>query len=315
MRILVYGAGAVGQAVGAMLAETGEHEVDLIVRERYRRSLGKKGITVTGIFGDHKAEPGTLGLFADTKKLTGRVYDYVLITTKTYDTTAALDTLETFDDQSFIAVSMQNGCGNLEIIADRLGVGRALAARVITGFEIDKPGTVRITVHADDIHIGGPIEGQVSRDAVKLAKALNDVRLPCVATSRIAMDLHAKLLYNCALNPLGAILGVTYGALGANPNAREIMNAVITEVYAVMAALGIETLWPTPEDYCAYFYEKQVPATADHRPSMLQDLKAGKATEIEALTGYVATTGRRHGIPTPVCDTLSNIVRSLQARE
>ncbi len=308
MRILVFGAGALGQAIGGLLAAAGGHEVDLVVRDRYLEPLRREGITVTGIFGDHHAEAGSFGAFTGIPEIAGRRYDFVLLTVKSYDTAAALDALATLSYQDFTVVSLQNGCGNMEQIAQRFGTRRTLAGRVITGFEIEGPGHVRITVHADDIHIGGPVEG-VSPGSVEIAHAISATGLPTVATTRIRMDLHAKLLYNCALNPLGAILGATYGELGENPASRAIMDAVIDEVYYVMRAMGIEALWSTPDEYRAYFYEKQIPATADHRSSMLQDLEAGKPTEVDAFTGYVAAMDRRHQVPTPVCDTLTNLVR------
>ncbi len=206
----------------------------------------------------------------------------------------------------------QNGCGNLEAIEDRFGPDRTLGARVITGFEIEHPGLVRITVSADSIHVGGFIEGTIPDAARILADAVDAAGLPCTVTPSIRRDLFAKLLYNSALNPLGAALGVRYGALGDDPHARTIMNGVIAEVFAVMASMDVTTHWNTPGEYEAFFYENQIPATYHHRSSMLQDLERGARTEIEALTGYVSRQGRIHGIPTPVCDTLSEIVRFLE---
>ena len=83
----------------------------------------------------------------------------------------------------------------------------------------------------------------------------------------------------------------------------------IHETFAVICAMGAKTLWQTPEEYMAYFYGTQIPATYHHRPSMLQDLEGGKRTEIEALTGYVSRMGREFGIATPICDTLSSLIR------
>ncbi|MHB9028478.1 MAG: ketopantoate reductase family protein [Candidatus Latescibacterota bacterium] len=308
MRILVFGAGALGQAVGCLLAADG-HTVDLILRERFREAILHEGLAVTGIFGDFRVTPDRIGAHSSIDAVRDRGFDYALVTVKSYDTAAASDALATLADQSFTAVSLQNGCGNLEILLNRFGSNRTLAARVITGFEIGRPGLVGITVTADAIHIGGPASGEIPQSAVRLANAINHSGLPCATTPHIDRDLLAKLLYNSALNPLGAILGVHYGALGDNPHSREIMNRVIGEVFAVIRARGARTHWETPEEYENFFYSQQIPATYHHRSSMLQDLEAGKRTEVEALTGYVSTQGRLHGVPTQVCDTLSDLVR------
>ncbi len=311
MRILVFGAGALGQTAGCLLAADG-HEVDLILRERFRGAISREGLAVAGIFGNFQVKPNRIGAYGSIEAVRDRVYDYAFVTVKSYDTADAAGALARIGDRSFIAVSMQNGCGNLEILLERFGKNRTLAARVITGFEIVRPALTRITVTADSIHIGGTTAGEVPDFAVRLAEAIDHSGLPCGATPYIERDLLAKLLYNSALNPLGAILGVHYGALGDDPHSREIMDCVIGEVFAVIHARNSQTHWETPEEYEEFFYSTQIPATYRHRSSMLQDLEAGKRTEVEALTGYVSARGRLVGVPTPVCDTLSEMVRFLE---
>lgn len=311
MNILVFGAGAVGQAVGCMLAASG-HTVSMILRERHRVIIDGGGLAVTGLYGDHAVPAGAIRAFTDVSECAGERFNYTLITVKSYDTVTAADSLRMLDHPGLVAVSMQNGCGNLEVVEERFGPERTLGARVITGFEIERPGLVRITVSADAIHIGGFNEGTVPGSARIIADAVNASGLPCTVTQYIRRDLFAKLLYNSALNPLGAALGVHYGALGDNPHARTIMNGVIEEVFAVMKAMNVATYWDTPGEYMEFFYSNQIPATYHHRSSMLQDLERGSRTEIEALTGYVGRQGRIYGIPTPVCDTLSEIVRFLE---
>ena len=314
MRILIFGAGAVGQAVGCMLAADG-HDVDMIVRERFVSGLRLQGLEVTGIFGDYSAGPDDIGVFTGIEYVVQKHYDFALITTKSYDTPLAVKELEKIRSQVFTVVSVQNGCGNLETVVECFGEDRSLGARVITGFEIESPGFIRITVTADDIHIGGYSEKVIPPVAEVIAEAINTSGLPCVTTPFIRRDLFAKLLYNCALNPLGAALGVNYGALGDNASSRAIMNSVIHEVFAVIRAMGEKTHWDTAEEYQKFFYEKQIPVTYNHRSSMLQDLEMGKRTEVEALTGYVSAQGRKHDVPTPVSDTLAELIRFMENKQ
>jgi 2-dehydropantoate 2-reductase len=206
-------------------------------------------------------------------------------------------------------VSLQNGCGNLEKLAERLGRERSLAGRVITGFEIERPGVVRITVSADAIHVGGCVRGTIPAAAKRLADALSHAGLPSIAVADIYQSLFAKLLYNCALNPLGALLGVPYGALGESAETRMLMDQVIEETFAVINAMGGTTPWPDAASYGRVFYGQLIPATSNHRASMLQDLDHNKPTEVEAMVGYVAAQGRKFGVPTPCCDFLAALVR------
>jgi len=308
LKILVYGAGAVGQGVGCLLGAAG-HEIHLVLRGRYAARIQKEGLSVSGIFGDYEVTPLKVGLHESIKGIQDQPFDYVLITTKSYDTAEAVNDLRRMKDQHFIAVSMQNGCGNVELLAEAFGTDRSLGGRVITGFEISRPGHVRITVTADAVRMGGLVEGQIPESARWLSEAIRDSGIPCEPTPHLRRHLLAKLLYNCALNPLGAILGVHYGALAESKHTRAVMDAVVRETFSVISAMKEKTLWDTAEEYLNEFYGKQVPATYHHRPSMLQDIEHGKRTEVDALTGYVYSRGREVGVSTPVCATLSQLVR------
>lgn len=308
MHFLIYGAGALGQALGCLLAGR-NHRVTLVVRARFIEAIRNNGLSVDGIFGDYHVEASRLAL---TDSITGRDgsdYDYILLTTKSYDTAAALSDLASLVRCSCPVVSMQNGCGNLEQVEKVFGTARSLGARIITGFEIQRPAAVSITVSADDVHIGAPQPGTIPESALLLAQTIHQAGLPCVAVEDIHQSLFAKLLYNCALNPLGAILGVHYGLLADSQQTREIMNGVIDETFAVIRAVGGELAWQTPDQYRSHFYQNLIPATYHHRPSMLQDLENHKPTEVEALVGYVSAQGKRHRISTPRCDLLSALIR------
>lgn len=308
MRILIYGAGALGQSVGCLLAAKGQF-VDLILRSRFIEAIRGEGLSVTGIYGDFHVAADHLGLYSALDDIVDAAYDFVIITTKAYDTQAAVNDIARLTRQTFMAVTMQNGCGNLEMVCEQFGEARSLGARVITGFETKRPGLNNITVSADATHIGGCREGEVPEAAEQLAAAINESGLPCVATPFVKRDLFAKLLYNCALNPLGAILGVHYGALADDPDSRDIMGRVIEETFAVIKAMGGSTHWHSASEYQKFFYDQQVPTTYSHRSSMLQDIENGKPTEVEAFTGYVSAQGQNHGVPTPTCDLLSGLVR------
>lgn len=308
MRFLIYGAGALGQAIGCMLAADG-HRVDLLLRPRFVDALKTSGLEVTGIFGEYRAAANQLGLLASLKGRNGGEYDAVLLTTKTYDTDRAITEIAGMRDCYCPVASLQNGCGNLEKLGERLGRERALAGRVITGFEIERPGSVRITVSADAVHVGGCVRGAIPGAAKRLAEALAHAGLPSISVDDVYQSLFAKLLYNCALNPLGAVLGVHYGALADSVETRMIMDQVIEETFAVIAAMGGTTPWPDAAAYQKVFYGQLVPATSNHRASMLQDLENNKPTEVEAMVGYVAAQGRKYGVGTPCCDLLAALVR------
>ncbi len=309
MRILIFGAGAVGQGVGGLLASAG-HDVTLVVRPRFRDALTEGGLKVTGIFGEHVVAAGQVRVLTDAAGAAGEAFDLVVLAVKSYDTAASIEALAAVAGEAAPVVSMQNGYGNVELLAERFGTGRVLCARVITGFSIPAPGQVEITVHADDVRVGS-FWRPGHPAAATLAEAIDAAGLPSKAVDNVEAVLWGKILYNCALNPLGAILGVHYGALGDSAETRAVMDAVIDEAFAVIDSHGFPCLWADAAAFKEAFYGEMIPPTYDHRPSMLQDLEAGKRIEIDALNGAIVRLAGEKGTAAPVNETIVRLIRFL----
>jgi len=107
-------------------------------------------------------------------------------------------------------------------------------------------------------------------------------------------------------------LEVSYGLLGEKESTRKIMEGIVYEVFAVMRAMGHETHWKNEQDYLDEFYGKLLSSTYEHESSMLQDLRAGKVTEIEGINGVVVREGENRSIAVPYNILVSNFVRFLQ---
>jgi 2-dehydropantoate 2-reductase len=313
MNTLIYGCGAVGLGIASCLLKAGA-KVTLLARPGTVEMLGQNGLIRTGIFGTYTAGPGQFTAGSSLGDLPDDTYDYILVCTKCYDTAAAASDLNRFSGllkPDGVIVLFQNGWGNAEYFTALFAKEKIYSARIITGFTRRQPHHVEITVHADAIHIGSLCH-ESSFEVDPLVKAINAGDIPCVTTDTIEKDLWAKMLYNCALNPLGAILDVPYGALADSPDTRQIMNTIITEIYSVMYAAGFSTHWETARQYEDVFYSKLVPATAGHYSSTLQDLKAGRKTEIEGLTGQILTLARRHNVSVPCNTIVYRLIQFLQ---
>ena len=299
MNILNYGAGAVGLGLDSCLIKA-KQTVHLVARKETADLLNKEGFKRTGIFGDVIVGPQDFKAFDSLSNCPGP-YDLIIVSVKSYDSQKAAEDLS--QNKSLVGkntkiILCQNGWGNAEIFAQYFPKEQIYTIRIITGFTRPKPNEVAITVHADDVHIGSLFGAPL--DCLRpLAKAISDGGLPCIVVPDIEKDLWAKLLYNCALNPLGATLGLSYGALAEKEDTRRIMNEIIREIYTVMKAAGYQTHWPTADEYIKVFYEKLVPPTANHKSSTLQALKSGKRVEIEALTGVVLALANKHNIAVP----------------
>lgn len=313
MRVLIYGGGAVGLGVASCLLKSGV-ETTILARPRTVAALKADGLVRTGIFGDYMAPPESFITVESLDSIDARTFDVILVCTKSFDSpNAACDLAnhpKLLSPQTAI-VLFQNGWGNAEAFTPLFDRSQIFNARVITGFMRPQPNEVLITVHADAIHIGS-LFGLDAAPLAPLAEAIAAGGIPAILTDSIEKDLWAKMLYNCALNPLGAILDVPYGKLTESSHSRAIMNTVIAETFAVMMAAGYRTHWEGAAGFRTVFYDRLVPDTALHRSSTLQDLRAGKRTEIDALTGAVLKLADEQKVPVPVSRTLYAIIRFIE---
>ena len=313
MNVLNYGAGAVGLGIDSCLVKS-KAKVFFVARAYTAKALKENGLKRMGIFGEVNILPDQLNVYTSLAEVPEMDFDFILVSTKSFDSRATAENLAKFPKligKNTKLVLCQNGWGNAEIFAEFFPKEIIYNARVITGFTRPTPNEVVVTVHADDIHIGSLFSDNL--DCLQpLCKAITDGGIPCQTASEIEKDLWAKMLYNCALNPLGAILGVSYGTLAEHKETKEIMNTVITEIYAVMKTAGYRTHWDTPKEYLEVFYSEMVPATASHKSSTLQSLKAKKRTEIDALIGIVVKLAKEYDVPAPANQTLLGMMKFLE---
>lgn len=306
---LVVGAGAVGLGVGSCLLAAG-WRVRFVTRPDGAAALARDGLRRSGLFGEHVASHDRFEVAGSPD--TPAPVDFVLVCTKTFASQTVADALAGARGLGEAPVVLfHNGWGSADVFAARLGRARIFNARVITGFRRVSPAHVEITVHAEPIRIGSLFGAPASR-VLPLARAIAAGGIPCETTDAIARDLWAKMLYNCALNPLGALLGVPYGELGARPPTRRLIERIVGEVFDVLGAAGLATHWSDAKAYLEDFFGRILPLTAGHESSMLQDFRAKRPTEIDALCGAVSALGRRHGVSTPVNDVLAELVRAAE---
>jgi len=313
MNILVYGAGAVGLGLASCLLKNGD-KIDLIGRADTVAALQQNGLQRTGMFGDFQAAPESFGAYVFLGDLPETEYDFILVCTKSFDTRTAAKEIAAIPFLKNVPIVLcQNGWGNAEIFAETFPKDRIKSGRVITGFRRPQKHQVDITVHADPIHLGS-LYGHGVSGLETLSAAIGFGGIPCEVTPNISKDLWAKMLYNCMLNGLSTVFNVQYGLLGESPHTRELMENVAHEVYAVMNAAGYTTHWDRAEDYIEIFYKLQLPPTYNHEPSMLQDVRSGKRTEIETLNGAVVALGQEHGIATPTNTTVTRMIQFMENR-
>lgn len=297
MKILVLGAGAVGLSVAAKLSAV--CEVHAVCRKSSADAITENGFTLTGIWGE-----GIFRFSASESAPQNNRFDYAIISSKSQDTehicrqfTSLIRNTET--------VSLQNGIGNEEIISGF--TDRVIGGMIITGFEWRGDAAVHVSVEAGPMMIGRFPEG-LDKPVEQLAGILRSAGIRVGTSRSIRSELWGKTLYNCALNPLGAVMGVTYGKL-AHPASWRIIENIAHETFQVVAAEGVQLPWATAEEYLGYLKDVQIPATALHHSSMLQDISRGRKTEIDFLNGAVVTKACQYGIPAPYNSAIVDLIR------
>ena len=297
-----------GSVFGGFLADAG-HSVAMIARKAHADAIAEKGLLIDGIWGTRRVRSLTVWTaLADISDPAS--FDAVLLSVKSYDTALALSDLLNRIPNPPPVVSLQNGLGNVEKIEQLMGRHKTIGGRMIFGVEVAEPGHVTVTVSADNTKLGG-FPGGIDPAFVKqLAQTLTAAGIATDAVADIDRYIWGKVLYNCALNALATIMNVHYGRLLDSDGAKEIMTRMVEEIFTVAAAKGVVLGWEKPEQYIQVLFGELIMRTYEHHPSMLQDMRRGKKTEIDALNGAVVAMGAEFGIDVPCNWTITELIKA-----
>ncbi len=307
MKVLVVGLGALGTVYSCLLKRKG-HQVTGLVREPMVKSIRERGVKVTGIWGDHHAMLDRV--VADTDLVEDTDIDMILLTVKSFDTDYIAYQIKHLVTPETYVVLLQNGYGNFETAAKYIPAPQLIQGRVIFGAETLLAGVSKVTVIADDVIIGSPDNQIDARVIENIAAIFTEAGIPTRASGEVLKYLWGKIIYNSALNPLGAIFKVNYGRLAEVEESRLLMNNIVSEIFDLLSVSRQETFWPDAAAYLKDFYEKLIPTTAAHHASMLQDIQKGKRTEIDALNGAIVRLGQEYGIKLPTNEMVTLMIKA-----
>lgn len=229
--------------------------------------------------------------------------DLALILVKSHQTAAIADEVAHALSPDGIAITLQNGVGNAEILAQAIGPDRVAQGITAQGATMLEPGKIR-HAGAGLTHITVlPTQATRSEQAIDL---LNQADIETHATASAEPLIWGKLAVNAGLNPLTALLEIRNGELLTEPRRLHYMVAAAREIEAVATVLGIHLPYP---DVAAHVQEV-AHITGENISSMLQDMRRRVPTEIEAICGAVVQHGRTLNIPTPVNAALYHLIRT-----
>jgi 2-dehydropantoate 2-reductase len=299
--VVVLGAGAVGSYYGAKLARSGI-DVTLVARPIHVEAIERDGLRVV----EGGAEWRVMVRAATGIESVSRA-DLVLVTVKTPDTTAAATELGKRISHRTRIISLQNGVDNAQRIGATL-TNSVYAAVVYVGVQMDGPGRVRHTGRGDLV-IGVPrafvARGDSEGDLRAIAAMFEAAGIACPIDADIEAALWTKLTLNCAFNAISALGGSPYGRMAASASIRGVMEAVVREAVAVARAAGAAL----DADALVAATWRLAASMPEQYSSTAQDVQRGKATEVDALNGFVASRGDELGVDAPVNRTLHALVK------
>jgi 2-dehydropantoate 2-reductase len=225
--------------------------------------------------------------------------DLALVLVKSWQTIRAADQLSRLLTPDGVVLTLQNGLGNAEILQKQLGQDRVAQGVTTYGATLLGPGKVRP---------GG--EGIITIQDHPRLNTLLQIFQKCGLKTQVVSDLTGlvwgKLVINVGINPLTALLEVKNGQLLESPQSIELMGLAAREAAAVAQKLDISLNFDDPVKAVMAVAE----ATAGNMSSMLQDIKRGAPTEIEALCGEVIRWGEAVNLPTPVNQLLYLLIKA-----
>jgi 2-dehydropantoate 2-reductase len=302
VRVAVIGCGAVGSLFAANLALLDDVEVwayDL--NKEHIHAIKKNGLQLVGA-NEVLGKPHATSDPAELPPC-----DLGIVATKAMHAGAALASVaHAFSDGA--VASVMNGVGNEETLAEH--VPRVIRGTTFPAGKLLGPGLVQWDVKGDTTL--SPFEPQPAtvEEVERLADACTRAGMPTVAVADARPAQWRKVIFNAATNPVGALTGLTHGQVCERPDLRTLVSQLVDEGKAVAAAQGIE-LDADPEELIDHAAKPEV--AYGHKASMLQDVEARRATEIDYLNGGIARFGRELGVPTPLHHAVTALIRGLEA--
>lgn len=300
MRICIVGCGAVGSLFAAHLARLDDVEVYAYdVNRDHVGAINRDGLRLSG------AADFTARLQAAADPAEIPACDYGIVATKAIHTRGAIEQTARLFGNSSAVCSVQNGVGNEEIIAEH--VKYVVRGTTFPAGHLIAPGHVGFDIKGDTWV--GPFEPTATpmKMVTEFAGLMTRSGMNTIALPDARGAQWTKLIFNAATNPVGALTRLHHGAATFFAPTGELFAALIEEGEAVAKALGIK-LHGDPRE----LVKKGAKAPGKHKASMLQDVEAGRQTEVDFMNGAIVNWGEKTGVPTPLNRALWQLIKGLE---
>ncbi len=297
--IHIVGAGAMGTAYASMFAVAPKFQVSFVARGERRQRLTRNAVIVNG-------HPNTIPVVHPDE--VERPADLVLVALKHHHLDAALDDINAVVGRRTVILSVMNGLESEETIGAVCGRDRMVFA-VAVGIDAVRHGDAFLFSNPGRIIFGRDPHDPDDPLVARLLEALIQANIPNEVPADIRRVMWWKFMINVGVNQASAVLKAPYGAFQTSPDARDLMIALMQEVIALAAKESIALNDSDVDTWLAIL----ATLSPEGKTSMLQDIEAGKKTEVELFAGHVVTQGQKHQVPTPVNATILRIINALES--
>ena len=297
-RVAILGAGAMGAYFASRFHQAEGFSTVLIARGERRRRLEDDGLVVNG---------ENLHIPAVSPRETRATADLIIVALKHHHLAAAVPDLAPFVGADTTILSVMNGLVSEEIIGAAVGMEKMLYT-VSVGIDAVRAGN-RLTYTNPGRHLFGEADNTTASDrVVRVQGAFSRAGIAFETPKDMTRMLWWKFMVNVGMNQASAAMRAPYGAFQTRPEARDLMAALMREVIDLAAPAGVNLVEGDIADWCRVL----TTLSPAGKTSMLQDIEAGRKTEVEIFGGTVVALGERYRIPTPVNRTLLQIIRVLE---
>lgn len=304
MKISVIGAGAMGGLFGGLLKKAGHTVLLIDKRLEHVQHINEYGLIIQS-----QDKQDTIKIEAATEIEKVHASDLIFIFVKSYSTKEVVEQLKYFISKKTCIVTLQNGIGNAEIIKEVLGVQKVISGTTSYGATLISPGKIYYT--GKGMTYIGEIDFSCKKRAIKLADTLNAAGICCQYSPNIDKMIWSKVIINAGINAITAITGVKNGSIIEETELLAIMTAAVEEAAIVVKAKNIEFAYKNPLEMVI----NVIKTTANNISSMAQDVQNGRQTEIDFINGAIVREGKKLGIPTPVNEMLTNLIKYLEKKK
>lgn len=277
MRVAIVGMGAIGHVVARAL----EGRCDLVPVDRTRAPL-------------REGEPPV---------------DAAVVCVKTFGTRWAAEMAAKVLSPEGVAVTIQNGLGNVEALTEAVGPERAAGGVIYVGAALRPDGSL-FSTGPGRVELGRPRGAAPARALEELARLMAEGGMTVSVVDDPWPSIWRKVAVNAAMNPTTALLACTNGELLEHPAGRPLADGLAREVARVATAAGVALT----EEEAVEAWQGIARPLGQNRSSMLQDVSAGRRTEVDAICGAVARAGRTRGVATPLNEAMTILVEAVTER-